>query len=142
MNRLFRLLLLDRITTLGVFFVIAPLGMTVAQAQITPPRNFPAARDQYATLQEQLVNQLRATRHDQQAYIDYVLEQVRLEILDTSLVIAIERYAMRRNRQYPFPFFERALRYEAAKRGVVLPTVQHFASSRMRPGTTTTPQVR
>ena len=79
------------------------------------PSTLPVERDRYATLQDQLINRLRATREDQQAYINHVVEQVRLEKLQTSLVIAIERYAMRRNRHYPFPFFERALRYEASQ---------------------------
>lgn len=134
-----RLKPLARIAALGLLIPIIPLGITVAHAQITGPATLPAERDRYATLQEQLVNRLRATREDQQAYINYVVEQVRLEKLETGLVIAIERYAMRRNGHYPFPFFERALRYESAKRGVNLPSVQHFNSTRVTQATATTP---
>jgi hypothetical protein len=82
-------------------------------------------------LQEQLINRLRATRDDQQAYIIFVVEQVQKGKLEAKLVVAIERYAMRRNRRYPFPFFERALRYEAAKRGVALPPIEHFNSTKI-----------
>ena len=109
---------------------------SIGSAQITAPRSLTAEGDRYANLQEQLVNRLRATRDDQQAYINYVIKQVRKGKLETKLVVAIERYAMRRNRDYPFPFFERAIRYEASKRGVELPPVEHFASTRsISPGT-------
>lgn len=114
--------------TLAILF-----GATAAPAQITVPRILTAEGDRYANLQEQLTNRLRATREDQQAYIRFVVDKVRKEELQQSLVVAIERYAMRRHREYPFPFFERALRYEAAKRGVALPPVQHFASTKAVP---------
>jgi hypothetical protein len=115
---------------IGAGFLV---GSSTAQAQITVPRILTAEGDRYANLQEQLTNRLRATREDQQAYIRFVVEKVRKEELDQRLVVAIERYAMRRHREYPFPFFERALRYEAAKRGVALPPVKHFASTKAVP---------
>ena len=120
MNPSHRLKPLARIAAFGLLIPITPLAMTEARAQITSPVILSGERDRYATLQDQLLNRLRATRDDQQAYINYIVEQVRLEKLEAGLVIAIERYAMRRNPQYPFPFFERALRYESAKRGVNL----------------------
>lgn len=115
---------------LAVFALITLASASIASAQITAPRTLTAEGDRYANLQEQLVNRLRATRDDQQAYINYLIKQVRKGRLETKLVVAIERYAMRRNRDYPFPFFERAIRYEASKRGVALPPVEHFASTR------------
>jgi hypothetical protein len=50
------------------------------------------------------------------------------------LVVAIERYAIRRNPQFPFPFFERAMRIEAAKRGVTLPESRQFATTKSPTG--------
>lgn len=98
-------------------------------AQITTPRVIGEPTDRIATLEEQLANRLRAISVEQRNYIRFIIQQVELKKLDVKLVVAIERYALRRNPQFPFPFFERAIRYEAAKRNVALPTVQQFSSS-------------
>ncbi len=103
------------------------------QAQITVPRTISAEIDRYATLEEQLTNRLKATREDQQNYIRLVVKKVRKGRLEARLVVAIERYALRRNPHYPFPFFERALRFEANKRGVPLPDLQQVASTKAAP---------
>ena len=100
------------------------------QAQVTVPRTSSVTVDPYATLETQLRTRLRATRQDQIDYIKFVVKKVREGVLDIKLVVAIERYAIRRNAQYPFLYFERALRYEANKRGVVLPSVKQFASTK------------
>ena len=122
---------------LAILALIMICSGSIASAQITAPRSSSAQADRYDNLQDQLVNRLRATRDDQQAYIDYLIKLLRKGRLETKLVVAIERYAMRRNRDYPFPFFERALRYEASKRGVALPPVENFASTRnVSPGAT------
>ena len=114
---------------LGLSIGLAGPGM----AQITMPRTLSAEVDRYATLEEQLVNRLRATRDDQRAYIKFVVKQVRRGKLDVKLVVAVERYGLRRNPEYPFPFFERALKSEAGKRGVVLPSVRNFNTTRIVP---------
>jgi hypothetical protein len=101
-----------------------------ATAQITPPRILSAGVDRFANLEEQLTNRLRATSEEQRDYVKFVVKQVREGKLDTKLVVAIERYARRRHPRLPFLFFERALRYEANKRGVTLPTVMKFASTK------------
>jgi hypothetical protein len=116
--------------------VICLTSIEVASAQLTAPRIMTSEGDRFATLEEQLTNRLRATREDQQAYIHFVVDQVRDGKLETKLVVAIERYALRRNGGYPFPFFERALKHEAAKRGVALPPVEHFASTKLPFGQT------
>jgi len=110
---------------LGLFF------WSESSAQVTAPRILTVPSGSIATLEDQLVYRLRATRDDQRAYIHYVVQRVNENELERSLVIAIERYSLRRNRGYPFPFFERALRYEAAKRGVELPSIRHFATTRV-----------
>ena len=112
--------------------VVVCLQAERADAQITQSRIISAEPDRLATLDEQLTNRLRATTREQQAYIDFVVHQVKLNKLDVRLVVAIERYAIRRNRQLPFLYFERALRVEAAKRGIALPSVRQFASTRIR----------
>ncbi|MBB3209363.1 hypothetical protein FHS27_005203 [Rhodopirellula rubra] len=100
-----------------------------ASAQITAPRILSADMDSTARLEERLINRLHATTETQAAYIRYVVKLVEEEKLETRLVVAIEQYAIRRNSRYAFPFFERALRYEAAKRGVALTSVRHFQST-------------
>lgn len=124
----------SRLLIQGVFSVAAAMiwgsNANNADAQITIPRPQTSSVDRTATLEEQLVNRLKATRVEQRAYIKYIVGLTKDGRLDPKLVVAIERYAIRRNGHYPFPFFERALKYEANKRGLVLPDVQHFSSSR------------
>ncbi|EMI51775.1 signal peptide protein [Rhodopirellula sallentina SM41] len=110
-------------------FVVAILFTVPASAQITAPRVLSAETDSTARLEERLINRLHATTDTQAEYIRYIVQLVEQEKLELRLVVAIEQYAIRRNRRYAFPFFERALRYEAAKRGVALTSVRHFQST-------------
>lgn len=107
----------------------ASLAARPADAQITfaPP----AASGVYKTvpLQDQLINRLRATSGEQQAFIRYIAARVREGRLEDRLVFAVERYAIKRNRQLPFNYFERAIRFEASRRGVDLPPVQTFVTT-------------
>lgn len=119
------------LASLGVLVLVGWSFWSEGSAQVTSPRILSVPSGTVATLEDQLVYRLRATRDDQRAYIHYVVQRVNENELERSLVIAIERYAIRRNRGYPFPFFERALRYEAAKRGIELPTIRHFATTRV-----------
>ena len=98
-------------------------------AQITTPRILSADIDPTARLEEQLINRLHATTDDQAEYLRHIVKLVEEGKLEARLVVAIERYALRRNPNYAFPYFERALRYEAAKRGVALATLRHFQST-------------
>lgn len=113
---------------LALFAVLA--GSQPATAQITAGRTLSASPDPFATLEEQLVNRLRATADDQRSYLKFVVKKVREGKLDIKLVVGIERYALRRNPSLPFLFFERALKFEAGKRGVALPPVRQFATTR------------
>lgn len=102
-----------------------------ADAQITEGRTLSATIDPIATLEEQLVNRLKATTTERRAFIKFVVKKVREEKLTPALVVAIERKSIRRNRHFPFPFFERAMRVEAAKRKVLLPPVRQFATTKV-----------
>src|SRR6056297_1815129 len=93
------------------------LGVAEASAQITAPRTLSRGEGPVARLDEQLINRLHATTRSQADYLRHVVKLVETQKLELRLVVAIERYALRRNARYAFPFFERALRYEAAKRG-------------------------
>ncbi|MEE2937901.1 MAG: hypothetical protein VYA84_18085 [Planctomycetota bacterium] len=118
------------------------LGTTIAltsvainsnvHAQITQQQLNTGAPGRVASLEEQLVNRLRATTADQRTYNKAIVTKVDEKKLDERLVFAVVRYAIRRNRYFPFPFFQRAMRYEAAKRRVTLPSVQEVASTRAR----------
>lgn len=83
-----------------------------------------------ATLEEQLTNRLRAVADDQKGFIRHVTRLVNEKKLDVKLVVALERYSLRRNPTLPFPYFARAIRFEADRRGVPLPPVRAFADSR------------
>lgn len=83
-----------------------------------------------ATLNDQLVAGLRATRPEQKEFIAKVVRAVDEKRLDHQLVSAVFVWSRRRWPPMPFPYFERAMRIEAAKRGVALPKV----SLVIRPG--------
>lgn len=85
---------------------------------------------QVPTLDEMLVNNLRATLAEQQAFIRNVVQKTEQGQLEKGLVLAVMRYSQRRNERFPFPFFERAMRYQASKQGVALPSVATIVSSR------------
>ena len=97
--------------------------------QRTPDASLTTRGPQIATLRQQLVSRLRATTTERKKFLNYVVAQVAGGRLDIRLVVAIERYSIRRYRDFPFPFFERAIRFEAAKRGVALPRVETFVST-------------
>ncbi len=80
--------------------------------------------DRTTTLRDQLVSRLRATTPSQQAFIAAVVAQVGQGRLDAGRIIAIERYARRRSGHFPFPTFERAVRFDAGRLGVALPSVE------------------
>ncbi|EMI22423.1 secreted protein [Rhodopirellula maiorica SM1] len=113
----------------GLFFGIQTLVTESATAQVTVPRMLSATTDRSATLEEQLTNRLRATSEEQRAYLRFVVLKVKEGKLDLRLVVAVERYALRRRPDFPFPFFERAMKVQAAKYGVVMPPVKTFAST-------------
>lgn len=122
-----------------VVLVLALTATPVVVGQITSPRVLSSSRSTSATLEEQLLNRLKATRDDQRAYIKHVVALTKTGKLEQKLVVAVERYALRRNSKYPFPFFERALKYDPTKRRVVLPTVRNFASTRPSASASTSP---
>jgi|GEM_PF-1096850 len=119
-----------------IVWVSAIVGFTAmaspstCHAQLTTPRITSATDDKVATLEEQLINQLRATTDDRKAFIRLVIQYVNQEKFERRQLIAIQRYAMRRNPQFPFPYFERAMRFEAEKVGIDLPPVQLLAGSK------------
>lgn len=113
--------------------LVVGLTSASASAQILGGTQLVDRVDPIARLEEQLINRLRAVQPEQQAYVRYIVELVENRKLETRLVIALERYALRRNPHYPFPFFERALNFEARKRGLALRDLEHFQSTANAP---------
>jgi len=111
----------------AVVFVI--VSGSRCEAQLTDPRGLSSSSSQVATLEEQLINRLRATTEDRRAYIRMIGTLITNGTFEQRYVVAIERYALRKNPQFPFPYFERAMRFEAEKRGIELPPVQLLAGS-------------
>ncbi|TWU51817.1 hypothetical protein [Rubripirellula reticaptiva] len=125
-----------RIGISAAIAVFLTIGVqTSAQAQIVTPSGAISSFNPTANLSDRLINQLRATRQDQRDYLALVIKKVENKELEARLVIAVQQYAMKRNAAFPFPYFERALQYEARKRGVVLPSLQTVASTAI-PGQT------
>jgi hypothetical protein len=100
-----------------------------ASAQISPSRAAGVPGPKVATLEEVLINRLRATTEDRQHYIRLIVAKVDQGVFDRGRILAIERYAIGKNPQFPFPYFERAMRAEAERAGVHLPPVRLLASS-------------
>ncbi|TWT56121.1 hypothetical protein [Allorhodopirellula solitaria] len=118
-----------RVLLVGASFAASFLLVDTASAQITVARSMAGSESPVATLEEQLINRLHATTTVQADYLRHVAKLVDQKKLEARLVIAIEKYALHRNPRYAFPYFERALRYEAAKRGVALPSMRHYQST-------------
>jgi hypothetical protein len=110
-------------------FVVTAVLVATTEAQITAPRILSASPDRFVKLQEQLINRLRATTEDKQAYIRRLVALVRNKKLDVKLVVAIERKALQSRPAFPFPYFEQAIKIEAAKRNVRVPTVVEFEAA-------------
>jgi hypothetical protein len=111
-----------------LFLISAQSALTSpASAQITPPTNSGYRGTQAASLEDQLINRLKATTEDRQAYIRLVVQRVDAGIIDKGRVLAFERYAIRKNPHFPFPFFERAMRAEANRLDIYLPPVKLLA---------------
>jgi len=92
----------------------------------------PTRGTQTATLEDQLINRLRATTEDRQAYIRLVVAKVNTGEFDRGRILALERYAIKKNSSFPFPYFERVMRAEAERVGVYLPPVQLLAGGSAR----------
>ncbi|MEM6468137.1 MAG: hypothetical protein AAF802_01110 [Planctomycetota bacterium] len=110
-----------------------------AQITVTPSSQSAIRVSPTTTLFDFLVNRLRATSADQQTYVREVVRLVEQRRLEKRLVLALERYSRRKNPFFPLPIYERALRVEAAKRGVTVPLLSEIVA---RSGATASRAVR
>src|SRR5690554_6923846 len=85
----------------------------VAYGQITASRVTSADGPRVATLEEQLINRLRATTDERQSYIRLIVAKTEQGMFDQGRILAIERYAIKKNPRFPFPYFERVMQFEA-----------------------------
>ncbi len=122
------------LTVMVVLLACAVTTENAAHAQITRPIT-PRGGNQTASLYDILVSNLKATTPDQQTFLVRVVEETNNKRLDQGLALAVMRYAQHKHSAYPFPYFERAIRVEAAKRRVSLPAISVVV-------TTTTPRRR
>lgn len=113
----------------AIALACSSLFASVGYAQLSGSPGTTSSGTRVATLDEQLINRLRATTDERKAYIRLISTLVDNGRLEQRMVVGIERYAIRKNPQFPFPYFERAMRFEAQKRGIELPPVQLLAGS-------------
>ena len=93
----------------------APTG-TMLHAQ-TAPRVQQSASGRSITLKQLLERGLRARRPEEFAFVNRVVRLVQQQRLSEKLVKSTYNWA-RKKRPYPFPYFERALKVQAAKQGI------------------------
>jgi len=113
--------------------VIGALAAASAEAQITAPQLVPGPQSPgsqvgQASLEEFLINRLRATTEGQQSYVREVVKLVDERKLERRIVLALERYARRKSPFFPLPVFERALRFQGARRGVDVPMIKEIVA--------------
>ena len=106
------------------------LMLATSEAQISPPRPSAETVDPFKRLEDQLINRLRATTEPKQAYIRRLVAIVRAGRLELRLVRGIERKSLERRPGFPFPYFEQAIKIEASKRNVFVPTVREYELAR------------
>lgn len=114
-----------KIAAAVVLFTSLAISATT-QAQIAPRRDPTQPRDRFTMLEDRLINRLRAVKFEQQAYIRRLVNLVRNRRLQERMVTAIEKKSLEKRPVFPFPYFEQAIKFEGAKRGVVVLTVAEF----------------
>ena len=111
----------------SILLIAMSLGGT-CEAQITPSQILSAQPSKRATIEDYLINRLRATTEDQKDYVREVLRLVDQRRLELKLVLALQRRARARRPHFPLPLFEQTIRFEGRKRGVVVPTLQEIVA--------------
>lgn len=81
----------------------------------------PAAEEGKAvTLESRLTTGLKARRPEDVEFVERVAEMVRTGQLPAKVVDSTYLWAIRRRQSYPFPAFQRALRIQADRLGIVI----------------------
>lgn len=74
-----------------------------------------------APLSDQLTKGLRAITPEQKQFVVVVVAYVDQGVIPRAMVNLVYRWALERNANVPFPYFEYAMRTLSKRRGVVLP---------------------
>jgi hypothetical protein len=101
---------------------------STATAQIGTTQPTDASR-RIPTLRDQLINGLKATRREEQQWLEEIALLVGNRTLGRDLVSAVFKWARRRNPEHPFPYFERGLRALAQRRRIQLPPFEYRLAS-------------
>ena len=103
---------------------IRPLLLAVLLLGLAPagaaPAVEPTTPGTVTSLADRLKTGLRARRPEETEFIDEVAHLVRTGALPAKLVDSTYLWAIQRQRKYPYPLFERALRIQADRLGVGL----------------------
>jgi hypothetical protein len=114
--------------------VLAITKTTTAQSTTNATPATPSVEKGQVRLEDQLVVGLRATRADQRIFLRKVAEFVEKGNFDHARVLAIFEWARQRNDRFPFPYFERAMRFDSKRANVTLPSVQLIATPLQKAG--------
>ena len=93
---------------------LSMLSMSVCHAQDGSPGG------QVAELKDQLEGGLKARLPHEFVFIAVVVDRVEKRQISTGEVKSIFQWARRKNKVAPFPYFERAMRIVAGRKGVSL----------------------
>lgn len=105
-------------TLLATTVTVGILAISFASEHSYAQESPPGVR--IADLQDQLEGGLKARLPNEFAFINRVVQAVKDRELSLAEVKSIFQWARRKNNKVPFPYFERAMRIVAAKKGVAL----------------------
>ncbi len=74
-----------------------------------------------APLSDQLTQGLRAITPEQKQFVAVTVAYVDQGVIPRAMVNLVYRWALERNAQVPFPYFEYAMRTLSKRRGIILP---------------------
>lgn len=101
-----------RVLCVALLLGLAPAGAARAAEPTTPGT--------VTSLADRLKTGLKARRPEETEFLDEVAHLVRTGALPAKLVDSTYLWAIQRQRKYPYPLFERALRIQADRLGVDL----------------------
>jgi hypothetical protein len=99
-----------------LLLAISILAIPIAAARADEP----AAAGRRTALEDRLKTGLRPRRPEEIGFIEDVAQLVRMGRLPEKIVDSTYLWAIQRQRKYPYPLFERALRIQADRLGVEL----------------------
>lgn len=102
----------------ATIFLLAILSLAIPAATLRAED--PPAVGKRTALEDRLKTGLRARRPEEFEFIEQVAQRVREGQLPGKLVDSTYLWAIQRQKKYPYPLFERALRIQADRLGIDL----------------------